>query len=181
MIAILTTDEILKEMLYLEAARGKFQRAAPENATVWLLDLDSPPRTLPLKSEALVIGFSRMLKTHPRADIVLPLPYPTEELQQILADAHAKGRDTAEIRHLEGAALIDGKKIELSPAEERIFRLLLENRGQTVSENDLTAALGDSQATTNVLQVHIYRLRRKLAASSTVTLRAVRGVGYRMH
>ncbi|MBE6605372.1 MAG: winged helix-turn-helix domain-containing protein [Ruminococcaceae bacterium] len=181
MIAILTTDEILRQMLCLETARGNFDKETPENATVWLLDLDNPPRTLPPSKESLVIGFSRTLTVHPRADMVLPLPYPTEVLQQILADCHAKGRDATEIRHVQGAALIDGKKIGLSPAEEHIFKLLLEKRGQTVSENELIAALSGSRASTNVLQVHIYRLRRKLAAVSTVTVRAVRGIGYRMY
>ena len=181
MIAILTTDEILKEMLHLEATRGNFNTEAPEKAAVWLLDLDHAPRTLPPRAEAFVIGFSRTLSAHPRADVLLPLPYPTEELQAILAECHAKGRDKAEIRLLPGGALVDGQKISLSPAEERIFTLLLEKRGQTVSENELIAALSGSRASTNVLQVHIYRLRRKLAAVSTVTVRAVRGIGYRMY
>ena len=181
MIAILTTDELLKEMLLLEAARGKFQPQAPENATVWILDLDHPPRPLPQKNEAFVIGLSRTLTDHPRADLVLPLPYPTGELQALLAACRTAGGTDNTVQHLPGAALIGGKKIELSPAEERLFALLLENRGQAVPEAQLLAALGESRATTNVLQVHIYRLRRKLSPYGSVTLRAVRGVGYLMH
>ena len=181
MIAILTTDELLREMLLLEAARGQFQPTEAENATVWLLDLDHPPRPLPPKNEALVIGLSRELREHPRADHVLPLPYPTKTLQALLAACRTASGADATVQHLQGAALIGGKKIELSPAEEHLFALLLQNRGQVVPEAQLIAALGESRATTNVLQVHIYRLRRKLSPYGAVTLRAVRGVGYLLH
>lgn len=84
------------------------------------------------------------------------------------------------LRHLPGIALVGERRIHLSPAEERLFSLLLENRGQTVSVKDLLAALCESNATTNVLQVHMYRLRRKLSAGGASYIRAVRGVGYRM-
>ena len=180
MIAILTTDDILKQMLHLEATRGGFSVTSPQNATVWLLDLDAPPRPLPPKTDALVIGLSRTLTVHPRADLLLPLPYPTEVLQQTLAECRTQQKNAAAARHVAGGALIDGKKIALSPAEARIFTLLLAKRGQTVLENELRAALGDTETKTNVLQVHIYRLRRKLTENSTLTLRAVRGVGYRL-
>lgn len=183
MIAILTVDEILKQMLTLEATRGGFSLVLPETATVWLLDLDHPPRPLPQKFDGFSVGFSRTLTTHTRADLVLPLPYSTEELQKILKAAHTKSGIGSEVRHLPGMALINGKKIELSPTEERIFALLLAKRGQTVSETELTHALGESTATSNVLQVHIYRLRRKLMQipDSGITLRAMRGVGYRIN
>ncbi|MBQ9802121.1 MAG: winged helix-turn-helix domain-containing protein [Clostridia bacterium] len=180
MIAILTTDPILARMLDLELQRGGFSATAPEDASLWLLDLDHPPRPFPPTTDAYVVGFRHEGSGSARADLVLPLPYPSAELQRILKCYAVKTADTVELRHLPGAALVSGKKVHLSPTEERIFEALLAKRGQTVSENELAATLGESAAASNVLQVHIYRLRRKLFANGASLIRAERGVGYRM-
>ena len=63
---------------------------------------------------------------------------------------------------------------------KRLFTLLLDRQGEVVAEDELLAALGDSTATANVLQVHIYRLRRKLSEGGASYIRAVRGKGYRL-
>lgn len=180
MIAILTTDPILARMLDLELQRGGFSATSPEDANLWLLDLDHPPRPFPSMSTAYVVGFSREGSNSTRADLVLPLPYPSAELQSILKCFTVGNTQISELRHLPGIALVDGKKVRLSPTEERIFKALLAKRGQTVSEKELSSTLGASPATTNVLQVHIYRLRRKLFANGASLIRAERGVGYRL-
>lgn len=180
MISVLGTDPILCRMLTLEAARGGFSLTTPEDARLWLLDLDHPPRPLPQSKSAYVVGFSASIIRTARADFVLPLPYPTKELQQILATLLSHSDAPYRPRHLPGALLIGERKIRLSPTEERLFLLLSENRGKTVPEQALLAALKDSIATTNVLQVHIHRLRRKLSIDGTSYIRAVRGVGYRL-
>lgn len=179
MIAILTTDPILSRMLTLEAKRGGISLASPEKAELWLLDLDHPPRPMPQGSAAYVIGFTAEEGTGARADLLLPLPYPTAALQDILRSYFHTGSDTA-LRHLPGIALVGEQRVHLSPAEERLFSLLLAHRGETVPLEQLINALPESNATTNVLQVHMYRLRRKLSLSGASYIRAVRGVGYRM-
>ena len=180
MIAILTTDPILSRMLTLEASRAKIAITSPEKATLWFLDLDHPPRPIPRASEAYVVGFSAEAANSAHADHLLPLPYPTAALQDILSSYFRTSNGDVALRHLPGIALVGERRIHLSPAEECLFSLLLENRGKTVCMKDLLAALCESNATTNVLQVHMYRLRRKLSAGGASYIRAVRGVGYRM-
>lgn len=179
MIAILGTDPILSRMLTLEAERGGFPISTPEAAKIWLLDLDHPPRPLPQNREAYVVGFTRDTAVGTRADHTFTLPYPTQELQALF-DAFMNGNRDARLRHLPGIALVGERKVHLSPAEERLYALLLERQGEIVPEKDLLKALGESTAATNVLQVHIYRLRRKLSADGASYIRAVRGKGYRL-
>ena len=180
MIAILSTDPILSRMLTLEAARGGFSLVAAQQARLWLLDLDHPPRGLPPSRNAYVIGFTKEEAADSRADLTLPLPYPTKELQALFGAFAQKDGRKATLRHLPGIALVGESKVHLSPTEERLFTLLLDRRGEVVTEGELLAALGESTATANVLQVHIYRLRRKLSGGGASYIRAVRGKGYRL-
>ena len=53
MIAILSTDALLAHMLHLEAARAGLAVCAPEEAALWLLDLDHPPRPFPARKNCL--------------------------------------------------------------------------------------------------------------------------------
>ena len=180
MIAILSTDPILSRMLTLEVERGGFSQTAPERARLWLLDLDHSPRGIPRGREAYVVGFTKEETADPRADFILSLPYPTKELQGLLqAFAHQGGAQTT-LRHLPGIAMVGEKKVHLSPTEERLFTLLLDRQGELVAEKELLTALGESTSTANVLQVHIYRLRRKLSDGGASYIRAVRGKGYRL-
>lgn len=180
MIAILSTDPILSRMLTLEAARGGFSLAAPEQARLWLWDLDHPPRGLSPDREAYVIGFTKEKADDARADFIFTLPYPTKDLQALLCAFAYKNEAKTALRHLPGIALVGEKKVHLSPTEERLFTLLLDRQGEVVAEEELLRALGDSTATANVLQVHIYRLRRKLSGDGASYIRAVRGKGYRL-
>ena len=179
MIAILSTDPILSRMLTLEAERGGFPLSAPEAASLWLLDLDHTPHPLSQKHDAYVVGFTREEPNATHADHTFSLPYPTQELQSLLNAFMSKNSGTCP-RHLPGIALVGDRKVHLSPAEERLYTLLLEKQGEVVAEEELLAALGESAAKTNVLQVHIYRLRRKLSAGGASYIRAVRGKGYRL-
>ena len=179
MIAIHSTDPILSRMLALEAERGSFPISTPEAARIWLLDLDHPPRPVPQNREAFVVGFTQNDAVGTRADQTFSLPYPTQKLHALL-DAFMNSNRVARLRHLPGIALVGERKVHLSPAEERLYTLLLERQNELVPEKDLLAALGESAATANVLQVHIYRLRRKLSAGGASYIRAVRGKGYRL-
>lgn len=71
-----------------------------------------------------------------------------------------------------------GEPVELSAAELRLLRYFMENRGKVLSRSRLLRALrGDAAegASSNLMDVHIHHLRRKLGAD---TIRTVRGMGY---
>ena len=180
MIAILSTNKALLHMLSLEITRAGLIAGEAAGATLWLLDLDHPPRPLPPKSTQYVIGFSATRAEDARADTLLPLPYPTEALQALLRRANRTPDATTDIRYLPRTVLIGKQKIHLSPAEDCIFALLFAKRGEVVTTDTLRAALPASTADSNVLEVHISRLRRKLTNGGASLIRAVRGVGYRM-
>ena len=174
MIAILTENPILARMLTLEVTRLGFSLSTPDNAGVLMLDFDRPPRYTPPKKEGVtVIGFSAKSNRH-RADIVLPLPYSSRQLCEVLCQYKSVKIDDTK------AAAAKTKHTRLSPAEAKIFGLLLENEGQTVTKEALQALFPEGEASSNVLSVHIYRLRQKLSSDGVSYIRAVRGVGYRL-
>ncbi len=79
----------------------------------------------------------------------------------------------------------NGRYIRLSPAEGRLFSLLMANRGRTVGVRDLMRyALRKPDVNLKLglrqLRPHMMRLRRKLNSTGNVPLRIVstRGMGY---
>lgn len=178
MIAILSSDPVLSRMLELELKRGGLHKVEPHAASVWLLDLENPPRPMPKRHTGLsVIGFTGT-PTRQSADIYLPLPYDSGELQKLLRQFERQNEQAApRVRHLPRLLMIDNKKISLSPAEDTILKALIAHRGEVVSEEMLLAAMG-GDTTANVVQVHVYRLRKKLSAEKRFLLRTVRGKGY---
>ena len=76
----------------------------------------------------------------------------------------------------------DGKRIELSGPERAILGCLFVSAGAPVPRTDLIASLTDDADgfDPHRLEMTMHRLRRKVAAASTVAfpLRAVRGKGY---
>ena len=71
---------------------------------------------------------------------------------------------------------LDGQPLELSPSEYRLLELLVKRADRVLTRRFLEEhALGCSQAESNVLDVHISSLRRKLGEGY---IRTVRGVGY---
>ncbi|MGE5154799.1 MAG: response regulator [Bdellovibrio bacteriovorus] len=74
----------------------------------------------------------------------------------------------------------NGAPVSLSPKEFAILQALVENAGKVVARERLMASIygWDDEVGSNVLEVHVHHLRKKLAATS---LKAVRGVGYRLN
>jgi hypothetical protein len=87
------------------------------------VDLDAPA-PMPERRTAVAVGFSADATAAPdgRAEIVLPLPYPTERLQALLC-RYGKGMGHASPEHLPGAALLGGKRIPLVKNEEITINL----------------------------------------------------------
>lgn len=82
----------------------------------------------------------------------------------------------------EPRAIVAGRKVTLSPRERAMLELLLRRRGEVVTRTDiLDEVFGyDFDPGTNVIDVHIAHLRRKIGGGSA-RIETVRGVGYRLH
>jgi DNA-binding response OmpR family regulator len=75
-----------------------------------------------------------------------------------------------------------GKEVDLTPTEFSILELLLRHAGQVVTRKMLCEHLweADWEGTTNVIEVHINRLRQKLGTvpDGSSPIQTVRGRGY---
>ncbi|MES2137100.1 MAG: response regulator transcription factor [Pseudomonadota bacterium] len=74
-----------------------------------------------------------------------------------------------------------GERIDLQPREFRLLELLLRNHGQVVTRTMMFEEVWDYHFDpgTNVIDVHISRLRRKIdEGAATPLLHTIRGVGY---
>ena len=77
----------------------------------------------------------------------------------------------------------DGQSMELSKTEQKLLRILVENRGQTLSRGVLVDRIwtdGAEYVDENALSVTVKRLRDKLedTPSSPQYLKTVYGIGY---
>lgn len=105
-----------------------------------------------------------------------------------LRNAHPSAGDTVEMEgfcfsfaKMEFAK--DGVPLELSKTEQKLLRLLLENRGQTLTRAQLVDAIWTEEAEyvdENALSVTVNRLRNKLEdrPSSPRFIKTVYGIGY---
>jgi len=75
----------------------------------------------------------------------------------------------------------NGKVVDLSPREYDVLWALVEAKGQTLSREHLLKDVWNIhfEPGTNVVNVHIARLRRKLEACKVHMVETVRGEGYR--
>lgn len=74
---------------------------------------------------------------------------------------------------------VDGRAVQLSQTEQRLLRLLTENRGHTVPRDTLIDRIwtdGAAYVDENALSVTVGRLRRKLGANAPI--QTMYGVGY---
>ena len=79
-------------------------------------------------------------------------------------------------------AWVDRAPLVLSPHELTVLESLLQSMGKIVTKATLARRLGaeDYAAGDNIVEVYIYRLRKKLAVAR-VEIRTVRGLGYLLH
>ncbi len=79
-------------------------------------------------------------------------------------------------------ARIDGRRVDLTPTEFELLRLIAAAGGRTVTRERIVGVLwgvrwtGDQHA----LDVHISKLRGKLREAGTLGVTTVHGVGYRL-
>ncbi|MDH5265880.1 MAG: response regulator transcription factor [Betaproteobacteria bacterium] len=80
-----------------------------------------------------------------------------------------------------GAAFAGDDPVELTRREAAVLECLMRRPGRIVAKEAILAAAfpSDSEAAPNAVEVQVSRLRRKLEAAG-VTVRALRGLGYRL-
>ncbi len=91
--------------------------------------------------------------------------------------------DDLELDLLKREAVRSGKTIELQPREFRLLEYLMRHAGRVVTRTMLLEAVWDYHfdPQTNVIDVHISRLRQKIDQGfPTPLLHTVRGAGYRL-
>ncbi len=71
-------------------------------------------------------------------------------------------------------------KIDLLPTEFRLLEFMMRHKGQVLTRTMLLERVWDFNfdPSTNVVDVHMSRLRRKLDAAGPALIRTVRGAGY---
>jgi DNA-binding response OmpR family regulator len=122
------------------------------------------------------------------ADDYVVKPFDLDELAARIRAALRRraGRASAAIEH-QGVVLDpatrevrrDGSPVQLSPREFALLHALLEHPGRVLSRAQLEERLygWGEEVESNVVEVHVHGLRRKLGADF---IRNVRGVGYRV-
>ncbi|MFM2342429.1 MAG: hypothetical protein RLZZ592_2082 [Pseudomonadota bacterium] len=122
------------------------------------------------------------------ADDYLVKPFEPEEMAaRLRAICRRSAGSASDVRRIGAIEIelsgrtvrIEGRRIELTAREWAVLEALLLRAGRIVSKSDLDALVlgNDAEVTSNVLEVHISALRRKLGRELIET---VRGMGYRL-
>jgi two-component system response regulator QseB len=131
---------------------------------------------------------SRVTVLDAGADDYVCKPFDLDEVCARIRALHRRkvGVSSSLIRHgnveIDTAArsvTVDESPVPLSPKELAILQVLVENAGKPVVRHRLMGSIcgWDEEIGSNVLEVHVHHLRRKIPS---LTLKTVRGVGYRL-
>ncbi len=125
------------------------------------------------------------------ADDYLVKPFDHRELEARLHAMHRRDKeDKASVIELGNlsfntsamSAAIDGQPLNMTRRELALLGLLVKNRGQVLSKERLLDGIysfDDAVVGVNAIELYVARLRKRLAGSD-VTIRTLRGLGYRL-
>lgn len=150
-------------------------------------------RTPVLVLSALASLDERVKGLRAGSDDYLTKPFELAELLARLEAVQRRALPSGEITRLvEGELELDllarrvtwaGKRIDLQPREFRLLEYLVRHRGQVVTRSMLLEGVWDYHFDpgTNVIDVHVSRLRKKLDEGGAGNIvQTVRGTGYRV-
>lgn len=117
------------------------------------------------------LALQRLRDVAPNVAVVL-LNQPGGERSGMVPRMSASRRGTISVDQDNGTVSVDGAALPLSQAEFRIFALLWERRGQTVTADELLDALypDGNRPESRVLPVFLFKLRRKLGTMGLADL-----------
>jgi DNA-binding response OmpR family regulator len=193
------------EVLHESTGAGALRELLARDVSAVILDLGLPDMDgMAVLQQARVGGFrgpililtardavaSRVAGLEAGADDYLVKPFAFAEL---LARLRALLRRTGEPRRSGLSftdlvlkedtlgALVDGRYVALSPREHALLEFLAHRRGDVLNRTEiLRQVFGyNFDPGTNIVDVHVAHLRRKLGASAAL-LETVRGMGYRL-
>jgi DNA-binding response OmpR family regulator len=154
--------------------------------------LPSPPMILMLT--ALDDVSERVKGLQKGADDYLCKPFDFDELLARIAalrrradittrsPRHTLGIGSLELAMDERIALINGVEISLTKIEFELLVYLTENQKKVLSRERILSRVWQTKSDpqTNIVDVYISRLRRKLGGDPQITIQTLRGNGYRL-
>ncbi len=201
-VLILSGDELFAEMLRIEFSMLGVPTKRSDvyeegsSAQVVIIDLDTA-QFPPEGSYEKLIGFTKdqALYSSDRwrlCSMILHRPFEMRHLRRevlgslkvndsipVLEPPRANKITPPKMREGEDKLYYDDREIDLTPAEGRIMRTLLQNKGQAVSAAQLSETIGENGE--GALAVYICYLRRKTDTPEGLHLiRTVRGKGYKI-
>lgn len=124
------------------------------------------------------------------ADDYMSKPFAMEEvLARVQALLRRSGKLTAAVWQVGDLVVDDGRRtvvkagqvIEVTRTEYELLSMLVRHPGQVLSRRQLLTQLWGYEEESNVVNVHLSSLRRKLHAHGPPVLHTVRGIGYSVH
>jgi two-component system OmpR family response regulator/two-component system copper resistance phosphate regulon response regulator CusR len=115
------------------------------------------------------------------ADDYLVKPFAFPELLARLEAVRRRSADRPAPTLAVGVVSLDLNHVELTPTEFSLLEILMRNAGQVVTRKMLCEHLweGEWEGVTNVIEVHVNRLRNKLSqAGAEAIIQTIRGRGY---
>lgn len=195
-IRLICRDDLLERMITLLLTDRGYTVSASAAHCPAIVDLDSAelPRD---KKNAIIIGITRypdaaeMAAKAQKCRILLSRPINFNKLFDAVDDAIINGElhsyspprthraPDITLNTTDLTLSCGGRQVRLTPGEAALFSVLSENRGDAVSYEALSAAVGGSDS--NKVEVHICALRRKLGQIySRPLITTVRGQGYKI-
>lgn len=154
--------------------------------------LPAPPMMLMLT--ALDEVSERVKGLQAGADDYLCKPFDFDELlaritalRRLLGTSEKSSQNTVSFAGLEllleeRIALLKGEELSLTKIEYELLLYLIENQKKVLTRERILSRVWQthSDPNTNIVDVYISRLRRKLDRDQTITIQTLRGTGYRL-